>query len=95
MLPPQMEFSFPAAPDRYAAVAQALSGDASATAEDAPKIVWQLNQQIGLTHSLSEAGVTPDLIATMAHHAIIDSNWHTNPRPVTEADMAAMYQQAF
>jgi 4-hydroxybutyrate dehydrogenase len=93
MLPPQMAFSSPAAPERYAAVARALTGDEDCTAEDAPGIVQKLNEQVGLNTSLCQAGVTAEMIPAMAHQAILDTNWHTNPRPVTEADMAAMYQQ--
>ena len=90
MLPPQMAFSAPAAPERYAAVAAALRPGAI-DAEDAAELVAELNAAVGLPSRLSQVGVTAELIPTLAAFAIKDLNWTTNPRPMTEADMAALY----
>ena len=51
----------------------------------------ELNAAVGLPSRLSQAGVTAELIPTLAAFAIKDLNWTTNPRPMTEADMAALY----
>ncbi len=90
MLPPQMAFSAPAAPERYAHIAAALRPGAI-DAEDAAELVAELNAAVGLPSRLSQAGVTAELIPTLAAFAIKDLNWTTNPRPMTEADMAALY----
>lgn len=91
MLPPHMRFSASAAEARYVDIASALQPVAQGTAE-AAELVHQLNITLGLPTQLSAVGVTADLIPPMAAHAIRDLNWTTNPRPMTEADMAALYQ---
>jgi alcohol dehydrogenase class IV len=96
MLPPQMAFSLSGAPNLYAAVARALSPESGGVgAEDAPALVHQLNLDAGLPVRLRDAGVSREVIPTMAEFAKKDLNWTTNPRQPFLDDMQAMYEQVF
>jgi alcohol dehydrogenase len=101
MLPHQMEFSLPGALERYAQIAAALDPAYAANktlrkrAEGAVKAVRRLVEDVGLPTRLRDAGVTEEIIPEMTRHAYIDLNWTTNPRPVTPADLEAMYRAAF
>lgn len=101
MLPHQMRFSLPAAEERYAQITAVLafSGESHLTmrnqAEAAVEAVCRLVDAVGLPTRLREVGVTEAMIPEMTRHAYIDLNWTTNPRPVTEADLEAMYWAAY
>jgi 4-hydroxybutyrate dehydrogenase len=101
MLPIQMEFSLPGALERYAQIATALDpacagGESVAQqAELSVKSVRRLVHEIGLPIRLRDAGVAAALIPEMTTHAYMDLNWTTNPRPVTEADLEAMYRAVY
>lgn len=94
MLPPQMSRLVSSAPEKYALIAQAL--DPSLTkAEDAPQAVHQLLVDCGLPTRLSDAGVSEDVIDTMATYAIKDLNWQCDPIEITEEKMGQLYRQIF
>lgn len=95
MLPHTMEYNLNDAAEPYALVAAALNGSGTATAETAVTRVHQLNQEVGLPTRLREVGVTEEMIPPMAHNATIDLNWTTNPCPIGESEMAALYWKAF
>lgn len=96
MLPHTMEYNLLDAAESYALVAAALNGrSTTAQAEQAIEMVQQLNQDVGLPTRLREVGVTEEMIPPMAHNATIDLNWTTNPCPIGESDMAALYRKAF
>ncbi|MFO7664252.1 MAG: iron-containing alcohol dehydrogenase [Chloroflexota bacterium] len=101
MLPAQMEFSLPSARERYGRIAAALDPASAGVksidqqAELAVQGVRRLVHEIGLPTRLRDVGVTKDLIPKMTTHAFIDLNWTTNPRPVTEADLEAMYRAVY
>jgi alcohol dehydrogenase class IV len=59
------------------------------------KSVRRLVHEIGLPIRLRDAGVAAALIPEMTTHAYMDLNWTTNPRPVTEADLEAMYRAVY
>ena len=101
MLPPQMEFSLPAAYERYARVAAALDPalDNALPLEQrafcAVDSVRRLVTTVGLPTRLRDAGVAEGLIPEMTEHAYIDLNWTTNPRPVTPADLEVMFRAVY
>jgi alcohol dehydrogenase class IV len=101
MLPHQMRFSLPAALERYARIAAALDpatagiGPVERQAEAAVQAVATLLRDVGLPTRLSDAGVREDQIPALSAQAIGDANWRTNPRPVTQGDLEALYRQAF
>lgn len=95
MLPPQMAWSVPHAEARYAEVAFALA-DENASAQDAPKLVDQLNRDIGLPTRLSACGVTAEQLPTLAAFSFKDLNWWTNPiQPTSSAEMLTLYEAVF
>ena len=100
MLPHQMAHALPGAIEKYAQVNDALGGSPHGSlrwrAENAIKLVEQLNKDVGLPTRLRDVGVTEAMIAPMAKLAFtVDLNWWTNPRSVSEAVMAEMYRAAY
>lgn len=100
MLPHQMAFSLPAAVERYSHIAAALDPSYAgqtgpAVAEAAVDAVSRLAAAVGLPVRLRDVGVTETMIPELTRHARVDLNWATNPRPVTENDLEAMYRAAF
>lgn len=100
MLPHQMAFSLPAAVERYGRIAAALDPSLVAitdhqAAEYAVEGVCRLVEAVGLPTRLRDVGVTEAMIPELTKHARVDLNWATNPRPVSEEDLAEMYRAAF
>jgi alcohol dehydrogenase class IV len=101
MLPYQMAYSLPEALERYARIGAALdascptSGPLQPRAERAVAAVRELVSDTGLPTRLRAVGVSEDMILPLAKSAFQDSNWATNPRPVSEAIMEQLYRQAF
>ncbi|MBK7216976.1 MAG: iron-containing alcohol dehydrogenase [Candidatus Promineofilum sp.] len=100
MLPHQMAFSLPAAIERYGRIAAALDPSLVAVtdhqaAEYAVDSVCRLVEAVGLPTRLRDVGVTEAMIPELTKHARVDLNWATNPRPVSEEDLEAMYRAAF
>jgi alcohol dehydrogenase class IV len=101
MLPHQMDFSLIGALDRYARIGQVLDksfpviGTLPQRAEKAVEAVGQLVVDTGLPAHLKDVGITRDMIPDLADGAFHDSNWTSNPRSVTRADLEQLYLKAF
>ena len=102
MLPHQMQYSLPAALDRYADIGQALephhppAPTLHQRAEQAVASVRRLIADVDLPTRLQDAGVDENLIPAMAKSAYAnDSNWMNNPRAIDQEMMEALYRQAF
>jgi 4-hydroxybutyrate dehydrogenase len=95
MLPHQMAFSLDAAPERYGRIAATLSDNPQAPAAEAVVLVRSLLETVGLPTRLRDVGVTQAQIPRLAQAAYQDANWATNPCPLTETDMAELYQLAW
>jgi 4-hydroxybutyrate dehydrogenase len=95
MLPHQMAFSLDAAPERYGRIAAVLSDNPQAPASEAIIQIQTLLQTSGLPTRLRDVGVTQEQIPRLAQAAHQDANWSTNPCPLTEGDMAALYREAW
>ena len=54
----------------------------------------ELKATIGVPAGLADAGVDTDRIGDLAAVAIADACWPNGPRPCTEADFVAMFEQA-
>jgi alcohol dehydrogenase class IV len=100
MLPHQMAHALPGAIEKYAQVNDALGGSPYGSvrmrAENAIKLVQQLNHDVGLPTRLRDVGVTEAMLAPMAKLAYtVDLNWWTNPRSVNEDVLAGIYRAAY
>jgi alcohol dehydrogenase len=99
LLPHVMRFNVPAAPARYAALAQALGVERRsterATAAAGVEHIEALAAECGLPRSLSACGVTAADIPAMVEGAMqVTRLLRNNPREVTSADAAAIYEAA-
>ena len=92
LLPHVMDFNRSAAPDRYAAVAEALGEKRDAKA--AVDHIFKLNETIGITMHLGPLGVEPGVIPNMAKDAMLSGNILVNPRTTTQPDIEALYKAA-
>ena len=92
LLPHVMDFNRSAAPERFAAVGEAMGAGKDAKA--AVKATFELLETVGIPKRLSESGVTDDKIPLMAKDAIQSGNVAVNPRPTTLADIEALYRAA-
>ncbi|HVS96576.1 MAG TPA: iron-containing alcohol dehydrogenase [Puia sp.] len=100
LLPYVMEFNLPAAPARFARVAEALGcargKDDVATALDGVEKIRSLIRECGLPSTLKEVGVPFDAIGGMAADAMkITRLLVNNPRPVTPEDAVDIYTKAY
>jgi alcohol dehydrogenase class IV len=98
-LPYVIDFNIPAAPARFARIAQALGEDVHGlsdveAAARASAAVHRLAEQTGVPRTMSELGIARDAIPALAHDALTQADLPGNPRPVTLDDLIALYEQA-
>ncbi|HZT21886.1 MAG TPA: iron-containing alcohol dehydrogenase [Verrucomicrobiae bacterium] len=97
LLPEVLKFNLPAAPERYAAIAVAAgvarNGSLFKTAEQGIEQLANLARQCGVPQRLSELKIPRAAIPAMARAALqVQRLLKNNPRPVTEADAANIYE---
>lgn len=100
LLPHVIDFNFPAVPERYARIAEALG---VATSDMAPDdILASLLSRIscllhaaGIHHPLSNLGISFDDIPTLAGKALDDPCIFTNPRQPSREEIESIYERAF
>lgn len=100
LLPYVLEYNIPAAPERYAAVAEALgcarTGDAITDASRGVLKIKSIISACGLPATLQQVNVPEDALAAMARDALrIQRLLQNNIRPIAEADALAIYQSAW
>ena len=100
LLPHVLRFNLPAAPERYAEVAVALSiprnGSSESTAERGLDFLSRLSKSCGVPQRLSELKIPRDAIPSMAKSAMqVQRLLKNNPRPVTETDAVQIYEATF
>lgn len=92
LLPVVTRFSYSAAPDRYARVAEALG------VSDLVAALVTLNRDVGIP-SLRDLGVAPDryaaLLPKMAADALESGSPANNPCPASAEEIIALYRQAY
>ncbi|MFQ4135262.1 iron-containing alcohol dehydrogenase [Nodosilinea sp. PGN35] len=94
MLPAAMRFNLSAEPERFLRMARVVQPGATDGQEFVDWIV-ALSASIGIPTSLGDLGVTSDGLEPLVAVAINDGCHPLNPRPVTEKDFYAIYQDAF
>jgi alcohol dehydrogenase len=92
LLPIVAEFNVRAAPDRYAIVARALGGLHGP--RGVPGALRALGARLGLPRGLGELGVERSALPALVDGALADMCMTTNPRPMTGADVLALYERA-
>lgn len=92
LLPHVMDFNRQAAPERLAAVGEALGARKDGKA--AVDHIARLNEEIGIPPGLRKVGVTEDAIPNMAKDAMLSGNILVNPRTTGQKDIEALYRAA-
>jgi alcohol dehydrogenase class IV len=79
--------------ERYQRVARLFRGREKARTGDLPEVVTAFRSRIGITDTLPSRGLKRDDIPRLAREAYADPCHSLNPIPVTEADLAAIYER--
>ncbi|MEA5463752.1 iron-containing alcohol dehydrogenase [Leptothoe sp. PORK10 BA2] len=94
MLPAAMRFNLEAEPEKFLRMARVVDP----SAENGQALIdWivVLSDAIGIPSCLSALGISTATVSELVSIAIDDGCHPCNPRPVTEADFYAIYQDAF
>ncbi len=100
LLPHVIRFNAAAAPDRFVPLAQAagLPAATGMPGEEAGHLladrVRAIGDDLGVPRGLAELGVCAGDVPTLAANAMADACLATNPRPVSQADLAALFHAA-
>ena len=96
LLPVVLEFNALADRGKYARIFELLGEEPGPgfTPYMLPRLIRAMFKELGLPDTLSELGVTPELIPAMAADAMTSGNIPINPRTTTERDIEDMYARA-
>ncbi|CAN5642925.1 choline dehydrogenase [soil metagenome] len=99
VLGPVCEYNAPAAPERYARIAQALGADVHGlppleAAQAGIEELYRLTEDVGIP-TLENLGFSEEEIPLLARIAYEDPQTVGNPRPVEASDYAEIYRNAF
>lgn len=99
LLPHVMDYNFPAAPERFQRIGEALGADFRGLTERESRLkliqtVMDLRTACGIGEGLGARGVRGDDVGRLASKAIEDPCNATNPRPPSVGDLKAIYSEA-
>lgn len=98
LLPTVMEYNALADHGRYEIIYNYIRESKEEVSSFVPSMLVdelrKLNQDLGIPKSLSEVGVTEDLIPNMAEDAMKSANVLANPRQTTVNDIIVLYKKA-
>jgi alcohol dehydrogenase class IV len=99
LLPPVLEFNRLTSESRLRDIAVAMELDVLGlnAAEAASAVIARIRnllKEVDIPDRLSDFGITREMIPGLARKAMEDACHTLNPRPCTEADMVALYEQA-
>jgi alcohol dehydrogenase class IV len=94
LLPYVLRFNLLAAKGKLAEVAQALTGNAAATPDDAAAAVEALLRDVGVPCGLADIGIRGEDMDGLAKDGLVAGAVRTNPRQPTEADALAILEGA-
>lgn len=99
LLPHVVRFNAAVVPERFAALAQAMGLDVDGVPPDVAadllaEHVAALAESVGAPRRLSDLGVGEADVDRMAATAVRDACLTTNPRPASEAEIAALFREA-
>jgi len=92
-IPYGMEFNIKGFEHKFKRIAKALDLK-DETGEAVVKYLFDLNSKINIPHKLSDIGVLPEHIETLADLAIADFAHPNNPKPVSREDFKRLYLKA-
>jgi alcohol dehydrogenase len=92
LLPAVVEANLPAARERYDRVAAAMG--AGPSGQRLPAALKALGERLGLPRGLGALGVERSRIGALAARAMTDMTMATNPRQLSEADVARLFERA-
>ena len=98
LLPHVLRFNANVAGPLYSELAheaRLLNGDLNVAAESLARRVTELMQLAGLPTTLSACGVAGGILPVLAEEAAQQWTGRFNPRPVTEADLLRLYEEAY
>lgn len=95
MLPHVMEYNMSVREEKYAEVARILEPSGPGTGAGAIDAVLTLRADIGIERSITDLGGAGDLLSVLLDDAMADPVNRTNPRPVDQAGLDAMYSAAW
>ncbi|MEO0542146.1 MAG: iron-containing alcohol dehydrogenase, partial [Cyanobacteria bacterium P01_A01_bin.105] len=93
MLPAAMRFNLDAAPEKFLRMARVVNPGAT-RGTDLIRWIQALAQEIGIPAALVDIGVLPETLDQLVPVAMADGCHPLNPKPVTETDFYALYQDA-
>ncbi|MCX7650540.1 MAG: iron-containing alcohol dehydrogenase [Flavobacteriales bacterium] len=91
-LPYGMAFNLKYCPEKFQRMAQRLG---LSSGRDIPDFLLQLNERLNLPTTLRAAGVKEEHLEPLTELAVQDFAHPNNPVPVSRADFAQLYRQAF
>jgi alcohol dehydrogenase class IV len=94
LLPYVMEYNRPAAEEKLAQVGRALTGRATATADDAIGGVRALLADLGVPCGISDLTISDAQMAGLARDGLLAGAVKTNPRTVSEEESRALLEAA-
>jgi len=93
-----IDFNFDAVPERYTAIAQAFGIRPFQSDQETKNAlltrIQEFKKSCGIQNTLSDVGVTRELIPNLAQNAYHDPCIVTNPRKATIQDIEAIYEAA-
>lgn len=89
LMPPVLRFNREAAPDKVARLERVIDLPAS---EDLADALDALNRRLGVPETLSELGVTHDVLDWTCERALADHSHQTNPRALDHAGYRAILE---
>lgn len=85
-------FNYSAAPKRFDRLAHVIGGGADG--RRLPRMLRAIGDRVGLPRGLAALGVTRSQLPALVERALADMTMSTNPRPLTAADVTAIYERA-
>lgn len=100
LLGPVTAANYPAARDKYAEVGRVFGAEVAGLADEAAAgrlcdVIEAFRRSVGITARLRDLGVRREDVPTLAAHAMSDACLATNPRPLAQRDLEAIYERAF
>ena len=94
-----IDFNFPAAPERFRAIAEAMGLDSRGMTSDAIRTwllaaVDTLRTEAGIRATLGSRGIRTGDIPILTEKAILDPCLVTNPKPASKRDIEVIYEEA-